>query len=818
MKKLNYLMLGLAGLMMASCSQDDLQAPGQADGNYIVTVKLPSNLGTRAINMNTGYTANDLYYAVYDAEDNSLVQWNQTKFTEAAGGALETQVGLNLATGKSYKISFFACAPDNKVYTFDANAKTMTVNYAEMTSEGTEENDIYDCFINLLETKEIGSAQMQSSVTLYRPIAQINWGTSDLDEPSIQKAYGVDGEYILSNLSTDAYYTWNLLDNDVDMSAGKKEVKFKDDFFTQPKSATGLAGFPVTGYKYVAMQYVLAPKTEAIYDLNLNITNEGDGNPDPSKLTSDVQVSSAPVQANYQTNIYGSLLTDNVIVNVVKSPAWMTPSKDFELIDGQKYAVITAANASAVKNGGNMILGSDIVYPGANTYIPLTKSSNINLNGFSLTSQGYKPADKTQTGDAIVVGNGATVKISNGTLLPATLNALPDGSSATINLMTNAGGSLTLDNVDVVGDMYPVMMTSASATANITINSGNFTFTDNWTSSDIVDKQVCVYIAGAGTATINGGTFGMPGVHSEYLLNVKDDKRAGRQPNEIITVKGGTFINFDPSNNTAEGPNTNFVADGYKVVSSTVGSDVYYTVVPGSTASASTASEVNEAAKNGGNVIITSDITPTAQSFDQGVYNGYTSISQNGGTINGNGNTLNVGSYYANGKESYGIYTSGGTIQNLTIKNAFRAILVASPMKEDLLIEGCNLSGAYALNTTGSSSPYTLTVNNTVITGWSSWNALSSASFTNCSFNIGSAFNDAYFNKVFRAYVETTFSNCTFQEGMIAGLSELPEGVKVIFHRCKVGNTYLTAANAASLFGEIELPEGKTLNDVAIFN
>ena len=46
-----------------------------------------------------------------------------------------------------------------------------------------------------------------------------------------------------------------------------------------------------------------------------------------------------------------------------------------------------------------------------------------------------------------------------------------------------------------------------------------------------------------------------------------------------VIIKGGTFINFDPSNNTAEGAGTNFVADGYKVVPETHGTDTYYKVV-----------------------------------------------------------------------------------------------------------------------------------------------------------------------------------------------------------------------------------------------
>ena len=39
-------------------------------------------------------------------------------------------------------------------------------------------------------------------------------------------------------------------------------------------------------------------------------------------------------------------------------------------------------------------------------------------------------------------------------------------------------------------------------------------------------------------------------------------------------------MNFDPSNNAAEGAGTNFVADGYKVVSERqTNGEVWYTVV-----------------------------------------------------------------------------------------------------------------------------------------------------------------------------------------------------------------------------------------------
>lgn len=87
-----------------------------------------------------------------------------------------------------------------------------------------------------------------------------------------------------------------------------------------------------------------------------------------------------------------------------------------------------------------------------------------------------------------------------------------------------------------------------------------------------------------GTAYINGGFFNCrPAGNVEddqyrYTLNCVD---ANYKKYADIIVTGGTFVNFDPSNNQAEGPGTNFVKEGYKVVSETKSNgDIWYTVVP----------------------------------------------------------------------------------------------------------------------------------------------------------------------------------------------------------------------------------------------
>ena len=87
-----------------------------------------------------------------------------------------------------------------------------------------------------------------------------------------------------------------------------------------------------------------------------------------------------------------------------------------------------------------------------------------------------------------------------------------------------------------------------------------------------------------GTLIINGGTFACepysnPTYGYNFLINCLDS--AYKNGTAKVIINGGTFINFDPSNCTAEGAGTNFVADGYKVVSEAHGTDTWYTVVKG---------------------------------------------------------------------------------------------------------------------------------------------------------------------------------------------------------------------------------------------
>lgn len=109
--------------------------------------------------------------------------------------------------------------------------------------------------------------------------------------------------------------------------------------------------------------------------------------------------------------------------------------------------------------------------------------------------------------------------------------------------------------------------------ASVTIENGTF-----------VGNVHAVYVF-EGTAYIKGGFYSIQQKYSdaskadEFVLNCYDANRAAGTAKIIVT--GGTFVNFNPADCQAEGAHTNFVADGYKVVSEKqTNGDIWYTVVP----------------------------------------------------------------------------------------------------------------------------------------------------------------------------------------------------------------------------------------------
>ena len=242
-------------------------------------------------------------------------------------------------------------------------------------------------------------------------------------------------------------------------------------------------------------------------------------------------------------NEYQGLSVEGISITVVaKQHTYEKDSIDDQYDKDATYPVASAAEMKeALANGGIVSVNKDI------------KTDNIGDN----------------EADRIIISKPTTLNLDAKIISPDDMGnnntnfcALIVDADTTINAGENGG----IDTGANGG--YALNVRKG---ANLTITGGSY-----YGGGTAVQVQ-------EGTLTITGGHFAVEAFGEPYgynfLLNCIDS--AYKNGTAKIIVKGGTFVNFDPSNNTAEGAGTNFVADGYKVVSaSQTNGEVWYTVVP----------------------------------------------------------------------------------------------------------------------------------------------------------------------------------------------------------------------------------------------
>lgn len=210
---------------------------------------------------------------------------------------LSKNVQLQLASGKKYDVIFWAAADEVGAQSkFDETTQVATLAPTVCSNEAD------DAFFAKAEIDVNGN--LQQTVKLYRPYAQLNIGTDDL-AAAAASGYTVTK----TQVATQAYSAINLASGSVVGNATDVTFSYAD---IPDASETFPAG---SAYNYLSMNYVLVPDYKTIADVTLDYTN----GTTPMKRT----FTSVPLQRNYRTNIYGSLLTNSVDFNVVIEPAFI---------------------------------------------------------------------------------------------------------------------------------------------------------------------------------------------------------------------------------------------------------------------------------------------------------------------------------------------------------------------------------------------------------------------------------------------------------------------------------------------------------------
>ena len=209
--------------------------------------------------------------------------------------------------------------------------------------------------------------------------------------------------------------------------------------------------------------------------------------------------------------------------------------------DNQYDANATSADElkAALKNGGDINISKNIYTDNTDSIdarMIISKPTTLNLDKKIISPDNM---GNNQTNFTALIVSADT-----------TINASDEGG---IDTGTNGGYGINVING-----------------AKLTINGGDY-----YGGGTAVQVQ-------KGTLIINGGKFACepysnPVYGNKFLINCIDS--AYKDGTAKIIIKGGTFVNFDPSDSASENPHGNFVADGYKVVSEAHGSDTWYKVV-----------------------------------------------------------------------------------------------------------------------------------------------------------------------------------------------------------------------------------------------
>ena len=312
-----------------------------------------------------------------------------------------------------------------------------------------------------------------------------------------------------------------------------------------------------------------------------------------------------------------------------------TTDNSFEAVDIDRFEGHLAAGETSStvlyiqghmdKNAGNEYQGLELTGLGITVYATQDNVENDSFGpDYDKNATYYPVLDAAGMKDALV--NGGNIKVD--------ANVDPSEALVATKETTIDMNGKTIENTTDIWNESAAewSLVSARENADLTIT-GNGTFAAKENDCYAVDVQDgatvtiengtfignihAVYVL-EGTAYIKGGFYSVQqkypeaGKENEFVLNCYDANRANGTAKIIVT--GGTFVNFNPANCQAEGPNTNFVPAGYSVITETkANGDKWYTVVKGTGVTAGTQEGLNNA--------ISSNTVATVKLTEDGTYN-----------------------------------------------------------------------------------------------------------------------------------------------------------------------------------------------------
>ena len=452
MKRCFYsMMAAMALLLLSACSSDDELSQGNGNEALVsFNVELSGGMQNKAIS--DGTTAKNLTVHVFDENGTYLSELDKTVELNEK----KKSVSINLVKGKTYSFLFWASVnKENSPYSFGVDGKTITVDY----NDAKANDESRDAFLGVVKNKAV-EASFEENVTLKRPFAQINFLTDDIADAG-KNGLTIDENTHSSITLSKVATTLNPFTNTVG-GFTEAEVIFGEAAIPALSETVTMGSAPdAKTYNYLGTAYFLVPaegenpnagKDQAMLNsATLKIKDiNGEG----------LKVENVPVQWNYRTNIYGSLLTATGNFNVT-----IVPDYDGSHNQEVKTKQVTTVDQvdEAIQSGATEVIVTEAPKKDATITIPkvfeqdneTAVSISIPATTAAITieedTQEVQSAPKEVTITAPTTSN-LTINLPNSTV---TLN----GESYTTVTATTADNTLIIpEGVKVV---------------NLTVNRGN---------------------------------------------------------------------------------------------------------------------------------------------------------------------------------------------------------------------------------------------------------------------------------------------------------------------------------------------------------
>lgn len=430
-----------------------------------------------------------------------------TQNVAVVGG--KATVKFSLVKGQTYSFAFWAQTSETGYYnTDDLRSVTMNTNLVKANDPKM------DAFFAIKDEARV-TVSYSKKVSLKRALAQVNFGTKKYsgrsDELKAQKSYvtltGVPNVF------------HPFMSGDSFACEGSETVKFNEKEVISDETLS----VNDAEYSYLASVYVFALNpNNTITDASAVVTLS-------NGKTTTIKAPNVPVKRNFRTNILGDLLTVDAVWNVDVAP---------EFDGGDTYDSVVAN----LTKGATVTLTEDYNIGKSNysgLVIPVGTESVLNLNGYTISNKNTSNSNKA----ALDVRGTLTIN-GDGTVYSTGSEMVRDESNSKCEnaVVVEQGGHLIIN-----GGIYNVGK-DKDGKCNSTI----------YVDIDIYGRS--------GSVEINGGVFmneeGSNG-HA-FVLNQND-----KITKNCFSVKGGTFVGFNPADNNSDGAHTNYVAEGYRAVETT---------------------------------------------------------------------------------------------------------------------------------------------------------------------------------------------------------------------------------------------------------